>query len=167
MQKKFLNPEPLTNENSIRGTKPSRIGFVLGAAFLGALTGCVGYVDGPRHSRVYAEPTPVYVQRPVVVQESYVYYPHHQVYYSGSTRQYVYLEGRSWVTRPAPPRVSLNVLFASPSVNVGFHDAPAAHHATVVKTYPKSWTPPGWSHGNKGGNKEHHDNGNKKGKGKK
>jgi len=148
MQTKFINTISLT----------------VGAALLGVLTGCVGYVDGPRHSRAYASPSPVYVQTPVVVQENYVYYPSHQVYYSGRTRQYVYLEGSAWVTRSAPPRVSVDVLFASPSVTVDFHDAPAVHHATVVQTYPKTWTPPGWSHGNKGGNKEEHDNGNKKGK---
>jgi hypothetical protein len=141
------------------------MGLLVGTALLGVLTGCVGYVEGPRHSRVYAEPVPVYVQSPVVVQEHYVYYPRHQVYYSGSTRQYVYLEGSAWISRPTPPRVSVDVLFASPSVHVDFHDAPSAHHATVVRTYPKSWTPPGQSHGNKGKSKEEHDNRNKNGKG--
>jgi hypothetical protein len=141
------------------------LGLAVSAALLGMMTGCVGYVDAPRHSRVYAEPTPVYVQSPIVVEENYVYYPRQQVYYSGRTRQYVYLEGSAWISRPTPPRVSVDVLFASPSVHVDFHDAPSAHHATVVKTYPKSWTPPGWSHGNKGGNKEGHNNRNKNGKG--
>ena len=138
------------------GTKRSKIGFVFGAAFLGALTGCVGYVDGPRHARGYARPTPVYVETGVVVQDDYVYYPGYQVYYSGNTRQYIYLEGSAWVSRPAPPRVSVDVLFASPSVRLDFHDAPAIHHATVVQTYPKNWAPPGASHINKGGNKEGH-----------
>jgi len=137
-------------------TKCSKIGFVFGAALLGALTGCVGYVDRPHHARVYAPAPAVYVQAGVVVQDNYVYYPGYQVYYSGNTRQYVYLDGRSWVTRSAPPRVSVDVLLASPSVALDFHDAPAIHHATVVQTYPKHWTPPGWSHGNKGGNKEGH-----------
>ena len=91
-----------------------------------------------------------------MVQDDYVYYPGYQVYYSGNTRQYVYLEGSAWVTRPAPPRVSADVLFASPSVRLDFHDAPAVHHETVVQTYPKNWAPPGWNHGNKGGNKKGH-----------
>ena len=135
-------------------TKRSKIGFVLGAALLGALTGCVGYVDGPRHGGAYVRPPSVYVEAGVVVQPDYVYYPSYQVYYSSNTRQYVYLEGRSWVSRPAPPHVSVDVLFASPSVRLDFHDAPAIHHTTVVRQYPKHWAPPGWSHGNKGGNKE-------------
>jgi hypothetical protein len=139
-------------------TKHSKTGLVFGAALLGGLTGCVGYVGEPQHARVYmyAPPPPVYVEPAVVVQEDYVYYPGYQVYYSSSRRQYIYLEGRSWVSRPAPPRVSVDVLFASPSVRLDFHDAPAAHHATVVQTYPKHWTPEGSSHGNKDGNKGGH-----------
>lgn len=134
----------------------SKIGFVPGLVILGVLTGCVGYVDGPRHAGVHAPPPSVHVGGGVVVQDDYVYYPGYEVYYSGSTRQYVYLDGSAWVRRPSPPRVSVDVLFASPSVRVDFHDATAVHHATVVQTYPKHWTPPGWSHGNKGGNKEGH-----------
>jgi hypothetical protein len=145
-------------------TKHSKIVLAFGTALLGALTGCIGYVDAPRHAGVYAQPPPVYVESGTVAQDDYVYYPGYQVYYSGHTRQYVYLEGSAWVTRPAPPRVSVDVLFASPSVRLDFHDAPAVHHETVVQTYPKTWTPPGWSHGNKGGNKEGHKEGHNKGK---
>jgi hypothetical protein len=101
----------------------------------------------------------VYVERTVVVRENYVYYPGYQVYYSGNTRQYVYLEGRSWVSRPAPPHVSADVLFASPSVRLDFHDAPAMHHATVVRQYPKHWAPPGKGRGNQ----QNHGEGNKRG----
>ena len=135
-----------------------RLGFVIGTAVLGALTGCIGYVDGPPQARVYAPPPPVYVESGVVVQDNYVYYPGYQVYYSGNTHQYIYLEGRSWVSRPAPPRVSAEVLFASPSVRLDFHDSPSLHHATVVRQYPKHWAPPGSSHGNKEGS----DQGNRK-----
>jgi hypothetical protein len=84
----------------------------------------------------------VYVEREVVVQDDYVYYPGYQVYYSSNRRQYIYQDGRSWVTRPAPPRVSVDVLFASPSVRLDFHDSPAVHHAKVVQQYPKHWAPP-------------------------
>ena len=131
--------------NKTRRLMTRQIGSVLCPALLGALTGCVGYVDEPRHARVYAQPPPVYVESGVVVQPEYVYYPGYQVYYSGNTRQYVYLEGRSWVSRPAPPRVSADVLFASPSVRLDFHDSPAIHHTAVVRQYPKHWAPPGSS----------------------
>jgi hypothetical protein len=126
--------------------KYSIIGFVFGAALLGALTGCVGYGDRPHHASGYAAPPPVYVEREVVVlQDDYVYYPRYQVYYSSNQRHYMYRDGRSWVSRPAPPRVSVDVLYASPSVTLDFHDHPSAHHATVVKQYPKKWK----------GNKDH------------
>src|SRR5664280_853050 len=121
-------------------SKITKIGIVCGVSLLGVLTGCVGYVDGPR-AGVYAPAPAVYVESPVVVEDDYVYYPAYQVYYSSNQRQYVYRDGRSWVSRPAPPRVSADVLFASPSVRVDFHDSPANHHAQVVKQYPKQWTP--------------------------
>jgi len=151
----FLRTDrPPTKEHFMNSTQHSRIGLAFGTLLLGVLTGCIGYVDGPPHARVHAQPQPVYVETGVVVHDDYVYYPGYQVYYSGNTQRYVYLEGRSWVSRPAPPRVSVNVLFASPSVRLDFHDAPEVHHARIVQTYPKNWTPPGWSHGNKGDNKE-------------
>jgi hypothetical protein len=140
-------------ESFMKRTKCSTIGLVLSAALLGTLTGCVGPVEGPSHARGYAS-TPVYVESGVVAQDDYVYYPGYQVYYSGHQHQYVYQEGRSWVSRPAPPRVSVDVLFASPSVRLAFHDSPAIHHATVVQQYPKNWKPPG-SNPNRGqGNRD-------------
>ena len=150
----------MSNRHAQAGRQTGQLGIVFGTALIAALTGCVGYVDGPRHARVYAPAPPVYVETGVVVQGGYVYYPDYQVYYSGNTRQYVYLEGSAWVTRPAPPRVSVEVLFASPSVSLDFHDAPSIHHASVVQQYPKHWSPPGSGHGNKYG----HDKGDKQGK---
>jgi hypothetical protein len=130
----------------------SKIGFVFGTALLSLSAGCVGYVDGPR-GEVYAPAPSVYVETGVAVQDDYVYYPAYQVYYSSSRHQYVYQSGRSWVSRPAPPRVSVNVLFSSPSVNVGFHDSPSHHHAEIARQYPKHWSPP---QGNRPGNRDDH-----------
>ena len=124
--------------------KADKVAFVLGAVLLVTLTGCVGYVDGPR-AGMYVEP-PV-VEAGVVIQDDYVYYPGYQVYYSSSRHQYAYQEGRAWVSRPAPRGVSINVLQASPSVRMDFHDSPANHHAAVVKQYPKNWAPPGSNQG--------------------
>jgi hypothetical protein len=62
------------------------------------------------------------------------------------------------VTRPSPPRVSVNVLLAAPSVRVDFHDSPAAHHAAIVQTYPKNWAPPGQMKEKPGRTKEKHEN---------
>jgi hypothetical protein len=107
---------------------------------LGTLTGCVGYIDGPR-AGVYVAP-PV-----VVVQDDYVYYPDYEIYYSSSRHQYAYLEGGAWVSRPAPRGVSVNVLMASPSVRMNFHDSPANHHAAVIKQYPGNRAQPGSNQG--------------------
>jgi hypothetical protein len=126
-------------------TKNSTIGFIFGTAALSLLAGCVGYVDGPR-GEVYAPAPSVYVEEGVPVQDDYVYYPAYQVYYSSYRRVYVYQDGRSWVSRPAPPRVSVNVLFSSPSVNVGFHDSPSHHHTEIARQYPKHWVAPGANH---------------------
>ena len=118
-----------------------RIGVMLCATVAGALTGCVA----PRGGVAYVE-TPVYVENGPVVEPEYVYYPAYEVYYSRHTRQYSYRQGRSWVSRTEPPRVSANVLLASPSVTLDFHDAPASHHAAVARQYPKHWAPPAAQH---------------------
>jgi hypothetical protein len=132
---------------------------VLGVALLSTLTGCVGYVDGPRQQRVYAAPPAVYVQADVGIQDDYVYYPGYQVYYSNHRHQYIYQEGHSWVTRPAPPRVSVDVLLAAPSVRLDFHDSPSHHHSAVVRQYPKHWAPPGQERDKH----ENHGNGHREG----
>ena len=132
----------------------AKIGFVVCTALLGALTGCIGYEDRTGHGGAYGRPSSMQVEGGVMVQDDYVYYPGYQVYYSSNRRQYVYQDGRSWVSRPAPPRVSVDVLFASPSVRLDFHDSPAIHHATVVRQYPKNWKPQG-SNSNRGnGNRD-------------
>jgi len=97
---------------------------------------------------IQVQPAPViHVQQApavvVVQQDDYVYYPAYEVYYSSSRRDYHYRDGNAWVTRAAPPRVSADVLFASPSVRMDFRDAPEHHHETVIRTYPKNWSPPG------------------------
>ena len=120
--------------------KANKVGFALAAAFLVTLTGCVGYVDGPR--------TGVEVESPAfAVQDDYVYYPQYECYYSVSRHQYAYREGNAWVARPAPRGVSVNVLMRSPSVKMDFHDSPANHHAEIAKQYPKNWKPSGSNQG--------------------
>jgi len=123
---------------------------MLWAAFLLTLNGCVREVERPRADAVYVLPppqmAPVYVER-----DDYVYYPRYRMYYGNRSQRYYYQEGRSWVSRPEPQGISLRVLLSSPSVAVDFHDAPAAHHAQMIRTYPKRWTPPGMNQGRPGG----------------
>ncbi len=142
----------------------SKIRIVLVAVALGAFTGCVGFVDEPRHGGVYVEPRGVVVGAGVAVRDDYVYYPGYEVYYSSSRRQYVYLDGRSWVSRPAPPHVSVDVLFASPSVRLDFHDSPSFHHSAVVRQYPRHWAPSG-SRYNRGDERRYEGQGNERGRG--
>ena len=125
--------------------KADKARCVLGAVLLTTLTGCVAYVDRPPQGSVYVAPPVMEVG--VVVQDDYVYYPDYEVYYSSSRHQYAYLEGGAWVSRPAPRGVSVDVLFASPSVRMDFHDSPANHHAAVVKQYPKNRVPSGSNQG--------------------
>jgi hypothetical protein len=133
--------------------KINKVGFGLGAALLGMLTGCINYVDQPRQGIVYVAPPPV-------VQDDYVYYPNYQVYYSSSRHQYAYREDNAWVSRPAPRDVSVNVLLASPSVKMNFHDSPANHHAQIVQQYPKNWKPPGPNQSQKENPKDNQHEGN-------
>ena len=121
--------------------RTDKVGLVLCGVILGTLTGCVAYVDRPPQGSMYVAP-PV-----VVVEDDYIYYPDYEVYYSSSRHQYAYREGRAWVSRPAPRGVAVDVLFASPSVRMDFHDSPANHHAAVVKQYPKNWKPSGSNQG--------------------
>lgn len=120
--------------------KSGKAGIVFSAVILGTLTGCVGYIDGPRAG--------VYVAHSVVVvEDDYVYYPDYEIYYSSSRHQYAYMEGRAWVSRPAPRGVTVDVLFASPSVRMDFHDSPEHHHAEVVRQHPGHRAQPGSNQG--------------------
>jgi hypothetical protein len=123
--------------------KTSKAGFAVCAVLLGALTGCVGQVDWP--SAGVDVPPPA----TVVVQNDYVYYPNYGIYYNQSRSQYAYQENGTWVSRPAPRGVPVDVLRASPSVEMNFHDSPANHHAAVVQQYPKNWKPSASKQGEK------------------
>jgi hypothetical protein len=72
-------------------------------------------------------------------QDDYVYYPAYHMYYSKHHNRWAYQEGNRWVMAATPPNVSVDVLRASPSVPMDFHDSPANHHAEMVQKYPKDW----------------------------
>ena len=113
-----------------------KISFVIGVALLGTMTGCVGYVDGPRAGGYVSPPV---VETQVVVQDDYVYYPTYGIYFNSGRQQYAYLENGAWVLAPAPQGVSVEVLRASPSVDMDWHDSPEKHHAEMLQRYPKDW----------------------------
>jgi hypothetical protein len=87
----------------------------------------------------------------VAVPDNYVYYPAYGVYYNSSRHQYAYMHGNSWVSGPRPLDVSIDVLQASPSVGMDFHDSPALHHKAMVQKYPKAWKPAASNEGQKPG----------------
>jgi hypothetical protein len=133
--------------------KTNKAGFVLGAALLITLTGYEAYAGGLsvgiNIAPIVVAPPVVVVAPVVVVEDDYVYYPSYGVYYNSSRHQYAYLEGGAWVSAPAPSGVSAEVLLASPSVKMDFHDSPAHHHAEMIQKYPRNWTPPDSNHGQK------------------
>ena len=126
--------------------KTGGFGLASGAALLLTLTSCANNnVNRPAQGNVYVEPPPS--GSLFVVQDEYVYYPAYQVYYNNNRHQYAYREGNTWVSRPAPPGVTVSVLRASPSVKMDFHDSPESHDAAVVQKYPRHWSAPGSNNG--------------------
>ena len=75
-----------------------------------------------------------------MLQDDYVYYPSYGVYYNGYRHQYYYQDQGAWVSRPGPPGISVDVLLASPSVHMDFHDSPEHHHDAMVQRYPRNWS---------------------------
>ena len=134
-------------------------GLISGAALLTVfgLTGCGR--QGMSRPGAYQSPNVVLAQPVVVLQDDYVYYPQYEVYYSSSRHQYGYRDGNAWAWRPAPPHVSLNVMLASPSVHMDFHDSPERHHDAIIRSYPKNWQPPAANHGKDDHQKDKKDDG--------
>jgi len=140
------------------------LGFGFCSILLLTLTGCVADKGNrPAQGSIYEEPPPAHPMpamvyaipqagyaAPSVVQDDYIYYPNYQVYYSSGRHQYAFRDGTAWVSRPTPPGVPPNVLRASPSVKMDFHDSPENHHAAVVKKYPTNWSSPGANPGRNG-----------------
>src|ERR1019366_2540859 len=96
--------------------KTNKVGFVLGAVLMAALTECVGNANGQGVEitvtpHVVAAAPPV-VAPVVVIQDDYVYYPNYGIYYNSRLHQYAYLENGAWISAPAPNGVSVEVLLA-------------------------------------------------------
>jgi len=123
--------------------KTNGVGFVLGAALLTMLTANTVYADGLHVGIIVSPPVVVVAPPVVVVQDDYVYYPDYGIYYNSHRHQYANLENGLWVMQPAPQGVAVDVLLASPSVRMDFHDSPANHHAEMLRKYPKNWRPDG------------------------
>ena len=127
---------------------------MLGAVLLAALTESAGYAGV---SIVISVPPPVVVAAPpvVIVQDDYAYYPNYVIYYNRHRHQYAFLDGGVWVFAPTPMGVSVEVLLASPSVHMEFHDSPEHHHAAMLQKYPRNWKPTGEHHDQKDAGPDH------------
>jgi hypothetical protein len=155
--------------NKILFFKTNKVGFVLGAVLLVTLTEGMGYAGELSVGITVAPPVvvapvvvvPPVVVAPVVVQDDYVYYPSYGVYYNSGRHQYAYLEGGAWILAPAPKGVSVDVLLASPSVRMDFHDSPEKHHAEMVQKYPRNWAPPASNQDQNRKDDRHNDHGGK------
>jgi hypothetical protein len=136
--------------------KTNNVGFVLGAALVVTLAGYADNANAQGVRIIVQAPVilsppvlvvaPPVAVSPVVVEDDYVYYPGYEVYYNSSRHQYAHLEGGAWVWAPAPNGVSLDVLLASPSVHMDFHDSLEKHHAEMLQRYPRDWQPAGERH---------------------
>ena len=113
---------------------------MLGAVLLTALTKYAGDADAQGVGVIIVPPV-VVVAPAVVVQDDYVYYPNYGIYYNSRRHQYAYLENGAWIWQPGPEGVSVEVLLASPSVRMDFHDSVDKHHAEMLQKYPKNWRP--------------------------
>ena len=120
---KFLGSFP----NAVTATR-----FASSLIFVSLIAGCATddgyYGDSGRSVRVVQEP-------------AYVYYPDYEVYYDNTNRDYVYYDGRSWITTRRPRREWGRNFSRSPSVHMDFHDSPSRHHSDVIRRYPRHWRP--------------------------
>jgi hypothetical protein len=121
--------------------KTKKAGFLLGVVLLAALTENTVHAGGVSIGIDVTPPVVVVAPPVVVVQDDYVYYPDYGVYYNSGRHQYYYLSGDTWVWAPAPEGVTVDVLLASPSVHMDWHDSPANHHKEMLEKYPKNWKP--------------------------
>ena len=114
-------------------------GGLLGVFALGALSGCIIYVEDPPTARRYGPPAPtVIVEDATVGSDDYIYYPDYEVYYALNRREYYCLEGNAWVWRSSPWGISGDWLRRSPGVRMDFHDRPEHHHPRVAQQYPRT-----------------------------
>jgi len=114
---------------------------VSGAVLLTILAGSASYAGVTVEIGV---PVPVVVVAPpvvvaapaVVIVDDFIFYPDYAIYYNSGRHQYAYLEGGAWVFAAAPVGVTIDVLVASPSIHMDWHDSPAKHHAEMLQKYP-------------------------------
>jgi hypothetical protein len=113
------------------------LGMILSLALLLLFVGCA---DAPRWGAWSSHPSNAQIQAGLGRLDSYVYFPGYEIYHNRTREEYVYRSDQTWITRIEPPgEVPVEMLLASPSVAMSFTDAPARHHAAVLRLYPRNW----------------------------
>jgi hypothetical protein len=144
---------PLTMKNNHLSISPARCAW--GAFPFLCLTAC-GDNGGGKMSGGVVSPTPIarLHETPLSlappagdptgeVPDDCLYYPGFGIYYSNNLHQYLSRQQDAWLTQPTPFSVPPEVLIASPSVHLDFHDHPARHHQETMQRYPEDWSPDG------------------------
>jgi hypothetical protein len=112
-----------------------KAGLVSAVLTAGALVTPAAYADGVSVGVNIEVPVPTVT----VATDDYVYYPAYGAYYSPRRHLFAYVNGGAWAWRATPPGVTAEVALASPSVKMGWHDAPWFHHKDTLKAYPRDW----------------------------
>ncbi len=118
--------------------KTNRTALILGALVTVALIKCGGTVQAQNVTVSVPVPAPSVT---VVAQDDYVYYPQYGMYYNRTHHRFYSLNHGAWVVGAAPVGFTADVVLASPSVHMDFHDTPEHHHADIIKRYPHDWKP--------------------------
>jgi hypothetical protein len=147
--------------------KTKRTALILGALVTVALVKGSGTVQAQSVTVTVPVPAPSVT---VVAQDDYVYYPHYRMYYNTYRHRFYSLNGGAWVVGAAPVGFTADVVLASPSIHMDFHDSPEHHHADIMKRYPHDWKAAAHdehhddhghdadhSHDNDHGDSDHHD----------
>ncbi len=127
----------INNTFSVHGSAT----LLVGATLVACLSGCVG--DMPHRGAWGSAPKFVVAPAVAVSSDEYVYYPRYAIYFNRTRQQFVSVDAEGWISRSTPVGVAVEVLLDSPSVPMNFNDAPAAHHASVIRQYPRNWPAPG------------------------
>jgi len=134
----------MTRRNS-HGTK--RLGLAVGVLLLLAAAGCN---SSPGWGGWSTHPTVAQLQISRGIQPNWVYYPAYETYYSSNYQQYIYRDTRFpdprfpdtnvWVISEEPMApATAEMLQATPTVEMQFHDSPMAHHAEIAREFPRNW----------------------------
>jgi hypothetical protein len=131
----------MTAKNSFSTERAARLaGTCLGILSLLLLAGCA---DSPPWGTWSKAPSQQQIAAVLRRPNTYIYFSNYQIYHNPARSEYVFWDGKTWVTSPQPPEeLSAELLRDSPAVALELRDHPAKTHAEVVRRYPRDWRSP-------------------------